>query len=189
MRIHYIAPITAILALFVLLVTGQGYTPWFKPFLNLPASTESLLFAIQAAIGAATIGHFFGYKRGRKKSKLASQKLNPERTNSFTTTSEQVKNKSRKLKYGALVIVMLALFVIPFLISPAAQFGGTDNAASNIITGEGYTPWFNSLLTLSKSMEILLFSVQAAIGGTIIGYFFGNEQGKRAKEDSEQQIL
>jgi cobalt/nickel transport protein len=51
-------------------VTG-GYEP-FDP--NLPkfeppgGETESLLFALQAAIGAIIIGYFFGYYRGKAQS-------------------------------------------------------------------------------------------------------------------------
>ncbi|WP_298983909.1 energy-coupling factor ABC transporter substrate-binding protein [uncultured Caldilinea sp.] len=41
--------------------------PWFQPLWEPPGSeTESLLFALQAAIGAGFIGYFFGWQRGRK---------------------------------------------------------------------------------------------------------------------------
>ena len=41
--------------------------PWFRPLWQPPGSeTESLLFALQAAIGAGFIGYFFGWQRGRK---------------------------------------------------------------------------------------------------------------------------
>jgi len=45
-----------------------GYQRWFQPIWE-PASseTESLIFAIQAAIGAGLLGYYFGYKKGRKK--------------------------------------------------------------------------------------------------------------------------
>jgi cobalt/nickel transport protein len=39
--------------------------PWFEPLIEPPGGeTESLLFALQAAIGAAIIGYFLGLKRG-----------------------------------------------------------------------------------------------------------------------------
>lgn len=44
------------------------YEPWFSPIFE-PASgeIESLLFALQAAIGAGIIGYGLGYFKGRKK--------------------------------------------------------------------------------------------------------------------------
>lgn len=44
------------------------YEPWFSPLLK-PASgeIESLLFALQAAIGAGVIGYGLGYLKGRKR--------------------------------------------------------------------------------------------------------------------------
>lgn len=42
--------------------------PWFQPFWEPPGGeTESLLFALQAALGAGVIGYFFGLKRGQRR--------------------------------------------------------------------------------------------------------------------------
>lgn len=42
------------------------YQPWFEPLWSPPGGeTESLLFALQAAIGAGVIGYFFGLKSGQ----------------------------------------------------------------------------------------------------------------------------
>ena len=42
--------------------------PWFQPFWEPPGGgTESLLFALQAALGAGFIGYYFGLKRGERK--------------------------------------------------------------------------------------------------------------------------
>ncbi|MCD4702816.1 MAG: energy-coupling factor ABC transporter substrate-binding protein [Methanosarcinaceae archaeon] len=53
-------------------LTGGTYEPWAEDtwFSNLKfeppgGETESLLFALQAAIGAIVIGYFFGYYRGK----------------------------------------------------------------------------------------------------------------------------
>lgn len=49
-------------------VTETGYEPWFSSFWEPPSGEiESLLFAVQAAIGAIIIGYIFGYWRGQKK--------------------------------------------------------------------------------------------------------------------------
>jgi cobalt/nickel transport protein len=47
---------------------NAGYRPWFTPLFE-PASgeIESLLFALQAAIGAGVIGYGLGYLRARHK--------------------------------------------------------------------------------------------------------------------------
>jgi len=42
------------------------YKPWFKSLWEPPSpEVESLLFALQAAIGAGVIGYYFGLKRGQ----------------------------------------------------------------------------------------------------------------------------
>ncbi len=46
-----------------------GYEPWYKGIFGdyeLPGETESLLFALQAAIGAIIIGYFIGRYTGNK---------------------------------------------------------------------------------------------------------------------------
>jgi cobalt/nickel transport protein len=41
--------------------------PWFEPLWEPPGGeTESLLFGLQAALGAGVIGYFFGVKRGER---------------------------------------------------------------------------------------------------------------------------
>ncbi|PPQ33734.1 energy-coupling factor ABC transporter substrate-binding protein [Rhodopila globiformis] len=44
-----------------------GYHRWFKPLWQPPSSeVESLLFGVQAAIGAGAVGYVLGYVRGRR---------------------------------------------------------------------------------------------------------------------------
>ncbi|NOU81440.1 energy-coupling factor ABC transporter substrate-binding protein [Paenibacillus sp. LMG 31459] len=42
------------------------YEPWFKPLTELPGETESMLFALQAAIGAGVIGFSLGLLKGKQ---------------------------------------------------------------------------------------------------------------------------
>lgn len=44
---------------------SPDYVPWAAPLAELPSETESMLFALQAAIGAGIIGYTFGLLRGR----------------------------------------------------------------------------------------------------------------------------
>lgn len=47
---------------------APSYEPWFEPFWSPPGGeTESLLFSLQAAIGAIVIGYVIGFGRARKK--------------------------------------------------------------------------------------------------------------------------
>lgn len=51
----------------------QGVEPWFQSLWEPPSGEiESLLFALQAALGAGLFGYVVGFRRGRKKSDDAS---------------------------------------------------------------------------------------------------------------------
>lgn len=87
-----------------------------------------------------------------------------------------------KTKYVILIVVMVALFITPLIIFPSAEFSGTDSAVEDLISNQGYEPWFNPIWEPpSSEIESLLFTVQGSIGAIIIGYFIGFEKGKRAK--------
>jgi cobalt/nickel transport protein len=45
---------------------NPNYKPWFAPLWQPKPETESMLFALQAAIGALVIGYFIGFEHGRK---------------------------------------------------------------------------------------------------------------------------
>lgn len=50
------------------LIEESGYEPWIGPIWEPPSGEiESLLFALQAAIGALIIGYCFGYWKGSKR--------------------------------------------------------------------------------------------------------------------------
>lgn len=45
-----------------------GYEPWFQPLWEPPSGEiGSLLFALQAALGAGFLGYYFGLRRGEAK--------------------------------------------------------------------------------------------------------------------------
>ena len=47
---------------------NPDYKPWFNSIWEPPSGeVESLLFAVQAALGAGFIGYFIGYNKGKKK--------------------------------------------------------------------------------------------------------------------------
>ena len=51
----------------MIMIMNPDYEPWIKSFWEPPSGEiESLLFSLQAAIGAGFIAYFFGYYSGRK---------------------------------------------------------------------------------------------------------------------------
>ncbi|EHP87384.1 energy-coupling factor ABC transporter substrate-binding protein [Methanotorris formicicus] len=48
-------------------IEATGYHPWFHPIWEPPSGEiESLLFALQAAIGAIIIGYYIGYYNAKR---------------------------------------------------------------------------------------------------------------------------
>ena len=95
------------------------------------------------------------------------------------------------MKYGLELIVaaVIIIFAAVFLVQNAAiqatlgedeeAWGGADGSAAEIIEASGYEPWFSPLWEPpSGEIESLFFSLQAAIGAVIIGYFFGYNRGR-----------
>jgi cobalt/nickel transport protein len=89
------------------------------------------------------------------------------------------------------VIVLAALFLaqnayLQSTLPPGEEaWTGTDDGASKIIESTGYEPWASPLWEPpSGEIESLLFSVQAAIGALVIGYFFGYNRGKAVSQKS-----
>lgn len=47
---------------------NANYKPWFSPVWEPPSGEiETLLFSLQAALGAGFIGYYIGYMRGRRR--------------------------------------------------------------------------------------------------------------------------
>jgi len=164
----YLAIAVTLPTLLVLYIISLGYTPWASAVLTLPNETEILMFTVFAGIGAATIGHFFGYRRAERKNRNNTSKLEPKQG-----------QKKINVKYLVLIAVVLALFIIPFLINPNSDFGGTDGQGPEAIEGGGYEPWATPVGLQPDALgERLLFSLQVGIGGAILGFFIGHERGK-----------
>ena len=48
------------------MIDEAGYQPWFEPLWTPPSKEiESLLFSLQAALGAGLLGYYVGLRRGR----------------------------------------------------------------------------------------------------------------------------
>lgn len=166
----YLVLAVALPTLCLMYIIALGYTPLTSAVLTLPNETEILLFTVFAGVGAAAIGHFFGYRRAERANRANASKLEPKQG-----------QRKINLKYVVLILAVLALFIVPFLINPNSDFGGTDGQGPEAIEGEGYTPWTEPMGYQPDALgERLLFSLQVGIGGAILGFFVGHERGKVA---------
>jgi cobalt/nickel transport protein len=148
-------------------IIALGYTPLSGAIISLPHETEVLLFSVQAGIMAATIGHFIGSKKGLKSVRAAGKAIMPKM---------QVK---KKYLYIVIIGLVLAIFILPFVINSGGSFSGTDGQGPDQITSSGYTPWIQPLGYVPDATgEIVIFSLQVAIGAVIIGYFVGYLRAK-----------
>ncbi len=81
-----------------------------------------------------------------------------------------------------LILILVVMLSVPLLVLKDAEFGGADGQAEDAISeiNPDYEPWFSPFIEpASGEIESLLFSLQAAIGAGIIGYFLGFVKGKR----------
>jgi cobalt/nickel transport protein len=95
-----------------------------------------------------------------------------------------------------IVIVVITAFAVIFLVQNAHMqgslqpgqeaFTGTDDRATSIIVETGYHPWVSPLWVPPGSVESLIFSLQAAVGALIIGYFFGYYRGRKDGEQPKE---
>lgn len=157
----YIALAVILPLLFVGYIVALGYTPLCEELITLPDETEILLFSVQAGMGAAVIGYFFGSRKGEK-----SRKLSP---------SKGIAHKHKfDLKYLVLIAIVVVIFIVPFVFNPNAPYSGTDGQGPEAIEEGGYTPWIDPIgFEPDELGEKVLFSLQVAIGAIILAYLIG----------------
>ncbi len=80
-------------------------------------------------------------------------------------------------KRNLILLAVVAVFaIIPLVTIDNSEFGGADGKAEELIMeiAPSYEPWFSSIIELpGGETESLLFCLQAAIGGIIIGFGIG----------------
>lgn len=77
---------------------------------------------------------------------------------------------------------VIALTVLPLFVAKKADFNGADDKAKLAITmlNPDYKPWFKPIWQPpGNEIESLLFSLQAAIGAGLIGYYLGLIKGRK----------
>lgn len=76
------------------------------------------------------------------------------------------------------VFIGVGLLVLPFLAPGLGDWNGTDDRGMEMVSkfDQSYEPWYQSgFEPPSGAIESVLFSVQAALGGGIIGYILGSD--------------
>lgn len=103
---------------------------------------------------------------------------------------EVFKRKNKGLtKSLVLVLIVIGLAVVPLLMFKSGEFAGSDSQAEKAVTeiNPDYKPWFSPIFEpKSGEVETLIFSVQAALGAGILGYFLGYMRGRRKKEEEDK---
>ncbi|MGM9613652.1 MAG: energy-coupling factor ABC transporter substrate-binding protein [Butyricicoccus sp.] len=103
--------------------------------------------------------------------------------------------KNKKLVIVLLLIAVL-LVIVPVIALPGAEFGGSDDAGSEMVeevTGQPYEPWYTPVLEqflggeLPGELESLLFCVQTGIGVGIIAFCMGRLVERKKQEANHQQ--
>ena len=104
-------------------------------------------------------------------------------------------NKSNKKTILILLVVALLMTFIPLFAMKGAEFGGSDDAGSQVVSevDSGYQSWFDPILEtaiggeLPGEIESLLFCIQTGIGVGICAFFIGRfyERKKLGKENKD----
>jgi len=140
---------------------------------------------IPLAIGEGILATFvFDFLSRYKGQLLSSMKVIKSPFAGYSQKSQQLKLKH----YLVLTAVVVGLFLLPFVIFPNVQWGGTDTSAGNAVTDQGYQPWLTPVWTPPSNLEGLLFALQAFIGVLIVCIFVVHEVRKRGQETSSQRL-
>jgi len=154
---------------------GIGFAESFLTFVSIFAVTQ-----IPLAIGEGILAIFiFEFLIKYKGQILSTLKV----LRSPITGLSEKEFHLKKQHYAILITILLALFILP-LVFVSTNMAGTDDAAANIITAQGYTPWFTPILELPEETIQVLFGIQALIGALIIAYIMLKTMKKNQAQPS-----
>lgn len=101
-----------------------------------------------------------------------------------------------KKKVITLLIIAALIAVIPLFTLKGAEFGGSDDAGSKVvseITGAEYKPWATPVMEnwiggeLPGEIESLLFCVQTGIGVGVLAFFMGRFVERKKNENQQNK--
>ena len=91
--------------------------------------------------------------------------------------------------------VVILLVIVPLFALKGAEFGGSDDAGSEMISeiqGKEYEPWFTPVLEtalggeLPGEIESLIFCLQTGIGVGIVAFVLGRFVERKKWQDKEK---
>lgn len=101
-----------------------------------------------------------------------------------------MKSTDKKI-IAVILLVVVLMIVVPLFALKGAEFGGSDDAGSQVVESitNDYEPWFNPVLEtliggeLPGEVESLMFCVQTGIGVGIIAFLMGRFTERKKWED------
>lgn len=104
-----------------------------------------------------------------------------------------MKAKSKLPLVIGLLLLCVIIAVVPLVAVSGTEFGGSDGKAEGLIEelAPGIEPWAAPIFELPGSeTETLLFCLQAAIGGIVMGFVFGYfvARNKFSKEEKNVSV-
>ena len=103
-------------------------------------------------------------------------------------------SRKRKQTIAVLLVLVCLIAIIPLFALKGAEFGGSDDAGSQMITeirGLEYEPWFTPVMEaaiggeLPGEIESLLFCLQTGIGVGVIAFFMGRLVERKKWQDKQ----
>lgn len=81
------------------------------------------------------------------------------------------------------ILAVAVILVSAVLLNPSSDFSGTDDSGVGVIDDmdPDYEPWFQNIWEPSGELATLFFTMQAAIGALIIGYFLGSNKVRKER--------
>lgn len=104
-------------------------------------------------------------------------------------------SRKKKQTIAVLLVLVCLIAVIPLFAVKGAEFGGSDDAGSQMITeirGTEYEPWFTPVMEaalggeLPGEIESLLFCLQTGIGVGVIAFFMGRLVERKKWQDKQE---
>ena len=92
----------------------------------------------------------------------------------------------KRSQYYLLGLLTVAIILVSaILLNPNSDFSGTDDGGGDVIgdVDPDYQPWFQSIWEPSGELQTLFFTLQAAIGALIIGYFLGSNKVRKERRE------
>ncbi len=77
------------------------------------------------------------------------------------------------------LLAVAAILVSAMVLNPGSDFSGTDDAGGEV--NPDFEPWLQNLWEPPGELQTLFFTLQAAIGALVIGYFLGTNKVRKER--------